>query len=210
MPSGQIRNFKRGQYLMHQNEKSRTMFIIKSGHVRVVRSDGPYIVYHNDMGAGSVVGELALIDGKPRSASVLALDDVEASLVHGEELDEIHKKLPPWLVALARSIVTRIRAVDDVMERNPNTYFKTSVNSLLVYLCYNQNGDRVFEKSDLIKSIQEITRVPGKKIDDYLNQLTSESYLGQDGSKIIIDHLEALESLVKKNQTPKAMNPLNL
>ena len=44
----QTRYFKRGDYLMHQNECSRYMYIINSGVVEVVRKEGAHIIYKTE------------------------------------------------------------------------------------------------------------------------------------------------------------------
>jgi CRP/FNR family transcriptional regulator, cyclic AMP receptor protein len=67
-----------GSVLISQGEKGAGLFIISKGTVRITRTnspDGPEEVL-GTAGAGDVIGEMALLDDMPRSATVTAVDDV--------------------------------------------------------------------------------------------------------------------------------------
>ena len=70
---GQRRRLPRGAVLIEQGRHDRQMFYLESGRVEVRRS-GAVI---NEIGPGDVVGEVAFIDNRPRTASVIALEDLE-------------------------------------------------------------------------------------------------------------------------------------
>lgn len=65
-----------GHAFMMEGEHGDFALLIKKGHVKVTSGQPPRIVAIR--GPGDIVGELAVIHNKPRSASVFALDDVEA------------------------------------------------------------------------------------------------------------------------------------
>lgn len=75
----QVVSFKAGDYLMRQGEPGDCIFILSSGRVEILagdpdRSDDPGAsVVLSSLAGGDTVGELALLDGKPRSASCVAL-----------------------------------------------------------------------------------------------------------------------------------------
>jgi CRP/FNR family cyclic AMP-dependent transcriptional regulator len=71
-------NYSPGSVLISQGEKGLGLFIISKGTVRITRTnspDGPEEVL-GTAGAGDVIGEMALLDDMPRSATVTAVDDV--------------------------------------------------------------------------------------------------------------------------------------
>jgi CRP/FNR family cyclic AMP-dependent transcriptional regulator len=71
-------NYSPGSVLISEGEQGLGLFILTKGNVRITRansSDGREEVL-GTAGAGDVIGEMALLDDLPRSATVTAVDDV--------------------------------------------------------------------------------------------------------------------------------------
>src|SRR5437667_10110578 len=67
-----------GSVLISQGEKGLGLFILTKGTVRITRANSPDGAEEvlGTAGAGDVIGEMALLDDMPRSATVTAVDDV--------------------------------------------------------------------------------------------------------------------------------------
>jgi CRP/FNR family transcriptional regulator len=67
-----------GSVLITQGEKGIGLFILTKGTVRITRANSPGGAEEElgTAGAGDVIGELALLDDMPRSATVTAVDEV--------------------------------------------------------------------------------------------------------------------------------------
>jgi CRP-like cAMP-binding protein len=78
------RRYRAGDYLCHEGDQTRYVIIVLSGHVRVLGHsvDGREIIF-GVRAAGEVVGESAALNDSPRSATLQALDDVEAITLPG-------------------------------------------------------------------------------------------------------------------------------
>src|SRR5690348_1423848 len=73
------RTYRRGEVLFHQGDPGDALVILESGTVKVlVYSDNGDETVLSIVGPGQSFGELALIDGEARSATVQALEPVEA------------------------------------------------------------------------------------------------------------------------------------
>jgi len=73
--------FPKGESLFEQDTEGQALYLIASGQVGVVRrsvKDKARERLLAVVGPGECIGEMALADGGPRSASVVALEDVEA------------------------------------------------------------------------------------------------------------------------------------
>src|SRR6478609_3906120 len=72
------RSFPASTRVFHEGDHSDACYIVRAGSFRVTRehSDGRAITLAN-LGAGDIFGELAMLDGEVRSASVEALTDGE-------------------------------------------------------------------------------------------------------------------------------------
>ncbi|HUQ14374.1 MAG TPA: cyclic nucleotide-binding domain-containing protein, partial [Novosphingobium sp.] len=87
---GHHRSFKRDQEMMAQGDEGDSMFIVLAGLARVsmVAANGREIVL-DYAEPGAVLGEIAFLDGGERTASVHAIDPVEALCLSRAAFDEI-------------------------------------------------------------------------------------------------------------------------
>jgi CRP/FNR family transcriptional regulator, cyclic AMP receptor protein len=67
------------------------------------------------LGAGAIVGELSIIDGLPRSASVVAVRDASLSFLSRSAFEDFAKKHPEIYKSLVTMIATRLRETDAVI-----------------------------------------------------------------------------------------------
>jgi CRP/FNR family transcriptional regulator, cyclic AMP receptor protein len=81
--SCQERTYKAGTTIIKQGDTGVGLYIITQGHARVTQEQNPdrAEVVLNNVGPGEVLGEMALLDDLPRSANVIAVDDVTAVLL---------------------------------------------------------------------------------------------------------------------------------
>jgi len=67
------------------------------------------------LGAGAIVGELAMLDGLSRSASVVAVRDAELSFVSRVKFEESTKKYPEVYKHLVALLASRLRETDGIL-----------------------------------------------------------------------------------------------
>jgi CRP/FNR family cyclic AMP-dependent transcriptional regulator len=63
-------------------------------------------------GAGELLGEMAAIGGQRRTASAIAVDEVEAGFMHGDELQAFLREHPDTALVLIRMLVRRLTEAD--------------------------------------------------------------------------------------------------
>lgn len=99
-----------GTVLCHQGDEEHHVLILLSGHVRVAKSaaDGGEIVV-GMRGPGDVLGELAALDARPRSATVRALVDVETLAVPGTRFARLCRDQPGIAWVLLGEMIDRLR-----------------------------------------------------------------------------------------------------
>jgi CRP/FNR family transcriptional regulator, cyclic AMP receptor protein len=72
------RRYPKGQVLFHKGDEGGSLYILQGGRVKVaIPSPQGEEMILTILSAGEILGELSLIDGKPRSATVEALEDTE-------------------------------------------------------------------------------------------------------------------------------------
>lgn len=102
-------HFRAGDFILKQGEPPANFYMIESGEVEVVRAtqenpDGEVIAV---LGSGSFFGEQALINNRPRSASVRARTAVQAVVMGRNVFTTISKSLAPLRAALTAAITRR-------------------------------------------------------------------------------------------------------
>ncbi len=111
---GADRAYQAGDRILTQGDPDTFVVVIVSGWT-VVRGDadnGRSVIF-GLCGPMDVIGELAAFDGAPRSATVTALVAVRARLLSDHEFHAYLKDRPRAYAAVARTLVSRLRAADD-------------------------------------------------------------------------------------------------
>ena len=106
--------FPAGQVLFHYGDPGDSLYVIRSGEVEVFFKDdtGERIVLETAK-AGEVFGELSLLDGGPRTASVMATQDLEALRVDRAHLDHFLQRHPAATLDLLTAMGRRLRATSE-------------------------------------------------------------------------------------------------
>lgn len=113
LPDGRPVRFLPGERLFSQGETSDHIAIIVAGIVKITAATASgRETLLGLRGAGELVGELAAVDGSPRSATVCALDRVEARLVPAATFRHFLCTHPDALMAVLAVVITRLREAD--------------------------------------------------------------------------------------------------
>jgi CRP/FNR family transcriptional regulator, cyclic AMP receptor protein len=97
-----------GTVLTRQGATGGIAYILASGQAEVLRGGRRLAV----LGPGDVVGELSLIDGKPRSATVKAVTDVEVLELDARDLTRLLRTAPAVSRNLLAALAERLRQAD--------------------------------------------------------------------------------------------------
>jgi CRP/FNR family transcriptional regulator len=112
------RTFPGGTRVFHEGDQSDACYIVRSGSFRVTRehSDGRAITLAN-LGPGDIFGELAMLDGEVRSASVEALGDGELLALPAMDVRALLARHPEITVKLVAALVRRLRQANERISR---------------------------------------------------------------------------------------------
>lgn len=101
-------NVPDGKVLMRQGETGHDMMIVVSGQVGVER-DGQRI---NTLGPGDFFGELALVDGGPRTATVTAEAPARLLVVGHRDFHSLMDEFPAIAAQVMNALAHRVRTLD--------------------------------------------------------------------------------------------------
>jgi len=116
--SCQERKYSAGSTLIKQGDSGVGLYIIISGHVKTTLAKNPdrAEVDLGTSGPGSVLGEMALLDDLPRSATITAVDDVTALLLPVWEFRTAVRSHPEIALKLLAVLSRRLRKVENKSE----------------------------------------------------------------------------------------------
>ena len=104
-------SYRVGDVILGEGEFTSDAYIIDRGFVEVYHA-GPPEQRLSILGPGDIFGEMSLITERPRSASVRALEDVEARVFDRETLLELWRSDPDSMLPLLTMLCERIRILD--------------------------------------------------------------------------------------------------
>ncbi len=110
--------FKRGEVIVAEGERGTVVYTISSGRVEVSQLvDGKKVVVET-LNENMIFGEMGLIEDKPRSATVTALEDTVVLSVGREEFREKYKKDKTALLPIVKALFDRLRRIAGIMTEN--------------------------------------------------------------------------------------------
>lgn len=113
-----VRRFDPGEVLFERGDPGDAMYLIRSGQVRIfLRSDQEEDVTFRYYGAGQIVGEFALIDDQPRSASADAYDLAQLLILEKQDFVNLLRDHPIIGIEMMRSLTERIRYTTRFLEK---------------------------------------------------------------------------------------------
>lgn len=109
----QLKQFNGGDTILRQFSKDSDLLVVLEGTVRINSFAGEKLA---EAGPGSIIGEMALVDDQPRSATVVSVGVTKAAVIPSKDLWALMKQdahlARTVLLNLARSLSTKLRAAN--------------------------------------------------------------------------------------------------
>ena len=101
-------HFHKGEHIFNQGDPGDVMYAVVEGEVEIT-VDGSLI---NIVKPGEVLGEMALIDKKPRSATAIALSDCKVVVINEQRFNFLIQQTPLFVTQIMKVMSDRIRTMD--------------------------------------------------------------------------------------------------
>lgn len=108
------RTYLTGEFIFEEGDEGDEMFVIASGMVHVARGGKDQSQVINTLKAGNFLGEMAVIEAVPRSASVQAAGEVRMLIIEGKAFRIILRERPDVALAVIRELSRRLRHTSTV------------------------------------------------------------------------------------------------
>jgi CRP/FNR family transcriptional regulator len=136
------RRFAAGEIVFREGDESNTCYIVRSGRARAIRehADGRQLALAT-FGPGDIFGELAMFDDERRSATVEAIEPLEALAILGNDLRRVMERRPQLAIALAAALSRRLRATNERLASQSFQTVQSRVATVLGQLVDQERGE---------------------------------------------------------------------
>jgi CRP/FNR family cyclic AMP-dependent transcriptional regulator len=145
--------FKKGDVIVQQDTEEQRFYILYSGRVKVLnqREDGDEQIF-TVLDHGDFFGEMALLEKKPRSATVQAMSSCQLLYLGREEFFVLLERYSPMAIGLLKNFSSRLRSSNQQVS---NFAFMSAPNKIANYLARlaSQRGVRQDDGSILVDGI---------------------------------------------------------
>ena len=114
MASGTVlqrQTFKKGDSVFKEGDEGNMAYVVQDGEVEVVKIIDGHEKVLGTVGKGGILGEMALIDSKPRMAAARAASGVTVICVTQQMFDEKLQKSDPFIRGLLNILAENVRRV---------------------------------------------------------------------------------------------------
>lgn len=128
--SGALRKYNADEIIINEGDYGEEMFVIVSGQVRVfIRTLDASFISLEILNSGEFFGEMGLLEGLPRSASVQAMVDTAVIVISRENFNRIIIDQPILIYDIMKNLSSRLRSSSDEIKKLKKIDIKSRLES---------------------------------------------------------------------------------
>lgn len=195
------KSYPKGMMIFAEGEPGSLMLLIESGRVEV--SVGSHTGRHtilNQMGPGEVLGDLATLDGGPRSADAVAASDVTGRILTRQAILKFLADHPDAAFALLQELCQKLRNLSDLYTSQALTEGPNRLARALLKL-FDKWGEPTPDGAERLcqpftqSEIGDYASLARENVNRYMRIWTREGWIGSDGRRLVLRDRAALEEL---------------
>jgi len=183
------------------SSSGRPCYVVREGHARAIRehADGRQITLAT-FGPGDIFGELAMFDDERRSATVEAIDDLDALAILGGDMRRLMHEHAEIAVKLAVALVRRLRNANERLARQSFQTVQSRVAAVLAQLVDQARSEGAGERDVEITATQaDLAKLAGSSRESasrFLAVLERAGVISQGRGRLTVHDPDALQGYV--------------
>jgi CRP-like cAMP-binding protein len=192
---GTKKTFQKNDVVLMEDEVGTALFIIVSGKVKVARTsnDGREVIL-TILSESDFFGEMAILDGQTRSATVVAIEDSELFIIQRTDFLELLKEYPEVSISLLQELTKRLRATDVKIKALSLKDAEGKVATVILQLADDvgkiKHGKVEIEKLPLQQDLANMAGTSRETISRTLHSFAKKGLIELDGNKLRITEYE--------------------
>ena len=197
---GIVKKFRKGEVILLEEEAGSAMFVIISGKVKIVRADekGREVIL-SILSENDFFGEMAILDGSTRSASVVSLSSSEVFIIHRKDFLDLMHDHPQVAVSLLKELTARLRKADSQIKSLSLKDASGKVAFVILQLADEigliQKGCVVINELPLQQDLANMAGTSRETVSRMIHKFVKKGLLKLQGSKLIINDYEKFQNL---------------
>jgi CRP/FNR family cyclic AMP-dependent transcriptional regulator len=182
------RSFKKNTIIINEGDEASTFFIIITGAIKVFLSneEGKEIII-NAQGPGDHFGELALLDGAPRSASVITTEKSTIGVISKEDFHHVLSRNTDLALNLIRELTRRVRFLSDNVRTLALMDVYGRVAKVLLSMAQEEDGKMVIHNRPTQQDIANHIGASREMVARILKDLSTGNYITINGKRLTIN-----------------------
>ena len=181
-----VRTFPKRAIIVTEGDDTDSLYVVLSGKARVfVADEKGREVQLNQLGAGEYFGEVTL-DGGPRSASVMAVEDCRCAVVKRTELTTFLEQHPDLALHIMRKLARRVRDLTENVRSLALMDVYGRVARLLLELAEEEDGKLVIRENLTHKDIASRVGASREMISRIFSDLAEGGYGRKEDGNLVI------------------------
>jgi CRP/FNR family transcriptional regulator len=192
------RRFEAGEVVFKEGDEGSTCYIVRSGRARAIREhpDGRSITLAH-FAPGDIFGEMAMLDGERRSATVETVEGTEAIAILSADMHRLLREYPDISVKLIAALGRRLRHTNERLARQSFQTVQSRVAAVLAQLvAATREADGGSDGDVLITATQaELAQLAGSSRESasrFLAVLERAGIITQGRGRLTVHDPEAL------------------
>ncbi|HVA56572.1 MAG: Crp/Fnr family transcriptional regulator [Gemmatimonadaceae bacterium] len=185
--------YPRGSVILFEDDPGDSLFVVRTGRVKVVLigEDGREVIL-GVLGVGEHFGELALIDDRPRSAHVIAMEDSKLLVLRRDDFRARVESSPTVAWSLLTELSRRLRRADDKIGGLVLLDVPGRIARLLLDLA-EESGSAVIEKSLTHQTIAQMIGASRETVSRAMKEFQDSGWVAVERRRITVVDRAALE-----------------
>jgi CRP-like cAMP-binding protein len=144
------RNLSDGETLFLKGDPGDALYFVRRGQIIIgtSTSTGRQLT-HNILGPGDIFGEIALLDGRPRSADAVASGPVELFMIRRSDFQDLLRRQPAIMTRIIELLCERLRFLSERLEEASLFSLKSRLARRLLKLAEDFGGDISITQEEL-------------------------------------------------------------
>jgi len=185
--------YPKGSVILFENDPGDSLFVVRSGRVKVVLigEDGREVIL-GVLGVSEHFGELSLIDDRPRSAHVIAMEDSHLLVLRREDFRARVEASPKVAWALLAELSRRLRRADEMIGGLVLLDVPGRIARLLIDFA-NEAGSNAIEKALTHQTIAQMIGASRETVSRAMKDFQDAGWITVERRRIAIADRAALE-----------------
>ena len=168
-----------GDFIFREGDQGNTAYVVESGVVELVKFTGEDYVTLSEITAGTLFGEMAIIDGSPRSASARAKEECMLNEITEAQLKAYMSRSPDTSMDMMRRLASYARTANEKLNKDAFEVASEELNTNDVKNINNSQTEKIDKNtSNIIKEFNDDI--------DQFSDITPDRKVFLTGSAILI------------------------